>query len=1696
VYLVVLHVATANQAQLKAANNFKNNIMPQIIKTVLIFIFLTIICCTSAHFALAADTELGLEYGEMTGLGQEDPRIIVANIIRIILGFLGIIAVGLIVYAGWLWMSAEGNSEKVEQAKKILIGAIIGLIIALSAFAIASFILSQILEATGSDGTSSGGGTIGNESPGGGYSTLTRCDANTLTPTCDIDSGLCDDDEYCGDDCYCYDKGGYGDFCDGDVLTPECEASNNMCQAYLECKSEQDCKCLGAPVIEWISPIDIDNTPNGASGNFITIGGRYFDNVVGEVVFAGTDTNNDGNLFGDADDRVASFPNEVNSNCVDYWLDSQIIIIVPDEAIDGPIKVTRADNESDTTIDSRGPIINDFDVNDMIRPGLCLAEPNQGYFGDSFSLEGISFDGTEKNVFFGNETNNVVANNISDWTGTSVKATVPNIDIGKNSIFINIDEKNSNSLIFETLYDYINNPTIDYINPDRGPTGQYITIYGSNFKIYSVSSSLVHFYSPADPNNLIYADIDFVEECREKFWHDTYITVKVPDGIDLGEYKIIVTNRDGHVSEPANFTIIRGEAGPGICLLEPHNGPTGQTINVYGDNFENTQDNGQAVFYNDINSTVFNVWTNQNIEMQIPTGSQTGPFKVIKNGVNSNTLQFTVGTCSASDQCELGEECCSSGTYWAGICRSEGECSGSDSSTCGFGWNFSTTSNDYILNCSGYTTTEACISTDMCPNSPGQCQTRDEASVGMCGNDYCNNNYTECSNNCIYDVDINKCKINNQSCDKTSGSLISGYLAECRLVNNQSIWQINSGETSCPIGSFLDTNNWCSVGVLGTPEECDLCDSGFECQNNQCAIDDEICPDDSTCNNNECILGNSVCECCCRVGYDAQDCCAGLTCNAGNCGSGAPDYGLCTGCRVIIDGQVNQVVSDQACNCYGQPNRYCEINDFDYPLGVCLDQAMQGESCDADIASASCQANDSVCLDGLYCDVINCTCQPGGSFGDSCDSDLDQLICQADNDMCQTGLYCDEASCTCQAGGGGSGDQCQNEGIVACATGELSCLAGLECLDEDGDDCRCCCNPNNDNCAAPLSCWANQSPCDSEDRGLCCGCSSDSQCSGGIDGCGNDTCCHVRPEIAQTIPVNNATNVCRNILINATFDQEMDTASFTNNFIVIGDYGENQCPAGTNFLASENKIKYKFIAKIVKIFEPIFGERIVALASENHNYCSIEGTVGGYNNQDGVGLITFTPTNVLDANILHYAIIKGDDNITDDLSTGVLSTHSIGMFGQANDSFNAKQFINSKIWSFTVGQDICQLNNIVIDPLSYLFQTAYDNPTDNNSTLVGYDTEKDGDKVFYAQTLNSLGEAIVPFSGLYSWTWDWQIDNDAVVDFANGNQVINSSQQTILAQNQQDAKTTIYAEATISEDIVISPSTIGQKKIGEADAYVFLCANPWPPTDSTNYWAPWRDSADNCSSGLEGTSCINNNFELYYCRDTGDIGTADDLPAILKDTVIRGYSENLDLLKEYYFLREDMPLTTVITASDQQTGGKVVTSWLPVTGADGYKLYYGKNSGNYDNFLDVGNVTSKIISGLTNGQIYYFTVTAYYNTKAESSYSNETSVIPTDSTPPSLIVDLNGSAGNMEANLDWSEQEDAIKYKIYYGTASGLYGDTAEVNTDSTCENNDCNYKLINLINGINYYITVTAIDAYENESDKSNEIELTPISN
>lgn len=71
----------------------------------------------------------------------------IANIINVVLGFLGIVAVVIILIGGFIWMTAGGNEEKVGKAKKLLVAGIIGLAIILSAYVIARFVIDTYITA-------------------------------------------------------------------------------------------------------------------------------------------------------------------------------------------------------------------------------------------------------------------------------------------------------------------------------------------------------------------------------------------------------------------------------------------------------------------------------------------------------------------------------------------------------------------------------------------------------------------------------------------------------------------------------------------------------------------------------------------------------------------------------------------------------------------------------------------------------------------------------------------------------------------------------------------------------------------------------------------------------------------------------------------------------------------------------------------------------------------------------------------------------------------------------------------------------------------------------------------------------------------------------------------------------------------------------------------------------------------------------------------------------------------------------------------------------------------------------------------------------------------------------------------------------------------------------------------------------------
>ncbi|OGL94723.1 hypothetical protein A2348_02275 [Candidatus Uhrbacteria bacterium RIFOXYB12_FULL_58_10] len=73
---------------------------------------------------------------------------IVANIINVILGLTGIAFVGILVYAGILYLTAAGEEANVKKAKKLLSNSVIGIIIIVSAYAIANYVFAALASIT------------------------------------------------------------------------------------------------------------------------------------------------------------------------------------------------------------------------------------------------------------------------------------------------------------------------------------------------------------------------------------------------------------------------------------------------------------------------------------------------------------------------------------------------------------------------------------------------------------------------------------------------------------------------------------------------------------------------------------------------------------------------------------------------------------------------------------------------------------------------------------------------------------------------------------------------------------------------------------------------------------------------------------------------------------------------------------------------------------------------------------------------------------------------------------------------------------------------------------------------------------------------------------------------------------------------------------------------------------------------------------------------------------------------------------------------------------------------------------------------------------------------------------------------------------------------------------------------------------
>lgn len=90
-------------------------------------------------------TNVASQGGYQTDETKASTAIIIGTIIGAFLGFLGVTFIVLMIIAGFAWMRARGNEEEIGKARDTIREALIGLVIAMSSYAIWNFIFRNII---------------------------------------------------------------------------------------------------------------------------------------------------------------------------------------------------------------------------------------------------------------------------------------------------------------------------------------------------------------------------------------------------------------------------------------------------------------------------------------------------------------------------------------------------------------------------------------------------------------------------------------------------------------------------------------------------------------------------------------------------------------------------------------------------------------------------------------------------------------------------------------------------------------------------------------------------------------------------------------------------------------------------------------------------------------------------------------------------------------------------------------------------------------------------------------------------------------------------------------------------------------------------------------------------------------------------------------------------------------------------------------------------------------------------------------------------------------------------------------------------------------------------------------------------------------------------------------------------------------
>lgn len=198
------------------------------------------------------------------------------------------------------------------------------------------------------------------------------------------------------------------------------------------------------------------------------------------------------------------------------------------------------------------------------------------------------------------------------------------------------------------------------------------------------------------------------------------------------------------------------------------------------------------------------------------------------------------------------------------------------------------------------------------------------------------------------------------------------------------------------------------------------------------------------------------------------------------------------------------------------------------------------------------------------------------------------------------------------------------------------------------------------------------------------------------------------------------------------------------------------------------------------------------------------------------------------------------------------------------------------------------------------------------------------------------------------------------------------------------------------------------------------------------------------------------------------------------------YSSNLIL--------PQAPVDIMITDNPSDKGGSILISWKLPPDDDkviSYVIYRSdKADGKYSIIGKADRGVSSYIDNTTKDGVLYWYIVRTSNGSNLSASSNPISGYSFNDfapkSPSSVYANSTSLDGSIKVSWSMGSETDLAGYKIYFGTESGVYSGSMNVNMSYYS-------TLTGLVNGKKYYITITAYDTDGNESFRSAEVSAIP---